>query len=191
MAAYLPNLPETLVLMLATASLGATFSSCAPEFGTRSVIDRWQQIDPDDPGRGRRLPLRRQGRGPSRRRSSPSPPRYRASQPRSGCPTWTPPPAPPPGAIGWDELLAESAPLVFERVPFDHPLYVLFSSGTTGLPKPIVHGHGGITVEHLKSLALRHGPRTAGPVLLVLHHGVDDVESPGLGHRRRVDGRDV
>jgi len=152
-AAYLPNLPETLVLMLATTSLGATFSSCAPEFGTRSVIDRWQQIAPtilvavDGYRYGDKAVDRTQ-----------EVVAIAAALPSLTATVWLPyldaSSPPPPGAIGWDELLAESAPLAFERVPFDHPLYVLFSSGTTGLPKPIVHGHGGITVEHLKSLAL-------------------------------------
>jgi acetoacetyl-CoA synthetase len=64
--------------------------------------------------------------------------------------------APLPDALGWEDLLGEPAELAFERVPFDHPLYVLFSSGTTGLPKAIVHGHGGILLEHLKSLVLHH-----------------------------------
>ena len=61
---------------------------------------------------------------------------------------------PIPGAISWDELLGEPGPLEFDPVPFAHPLYVLFSSGTTGLPKAIVHGHGGILLEHLKNLGL-------------------------------------
>src|SRR6185503_6214067 len=66
-----------------------------------------------------------------------------------------------PGAVGWNDLLAERGPLEFEQVPFDHPLYILYSSGTTGLPKPIVHGHGGILLEHLKIHALHHDLGTA------------------------------
>jgi acetoacetyl-CoA synthetase len=152
--AYLPNIPETLVAFLATASLGAVWASCAPEFGTRSVLDRLTQIDP-------KVLLTVDGY------------RYGAKAVdrtaevaaiREGLPNLAATVAVPyldpvggvasiPGALAWDDLLSEGGPLAYEAVPFDHPLYILYSSGTTGLPKPIVHGHGGILLEHLKQLA--------------------------------------
>ncbi len=88
-------------------------------------------------------------------RSTRSARRCPACATRARCPTSTPTRRPPAGAIAWADLLAEPAELAYERVPFDHPLYILYSSGTTGLPKPIVHGHGGITLEHLKALGLQ------------------------------------
>ncbi|HEY7225722.1 MAG TPA: acetoacetate--CoA ligase [Micromonosporaceae bacterium] len=155
-AAYAPNIPETYVVMLAAASLGAVFSSCAPEFGTRSVVDRWQQIEPtvlfavDGYRYGDKAVSRA----------------AEVEQIRAALPSLThvislsyldPDAPPPPGALTWAELTAATeARLEFYRVPFDHPLYVLYSSGTTGLPKPIVHGHGGILLEHLKTLALQN-----------------------------------
>lgn len=157
-AAYAPNVPETVVLLLAAASLGAVFSSCAPEFGTQSVIDRWQQIEPtlllavDGYQYGRKEIDRAQEVAEIRR-----------SLPSLRTTVWLPyldadAPA-PEGAWTWEQLLAEGSqddPLEFEPLPFSHPLYVLFSSGTTGLPKPIVHGHGGIALEHAKVLGLHH-----------------------------------
>ncbi len=152
-AAYAPNVPETLVLLLAAASLGAVFSSCAPEFGAQSVVDRWQQTEPTlvlavDGYRYGTKDVGRRAEVEEVVRSLPS------VRTLVWLPYLDPAAEAPAGATTWHDLLAEPGELAFERLAFDAPLYVLYSSGTTGLPKPIVHGHGGITVEHLKSLGL-------------------------------------
>jgi acetoacetyl-CoA synthetase len=146
--AYAPNIPETLVVFLAAASIGAVFSSCPPEFGTRAVLDRFTQLEPkvlvtvDG--------YRHKGATVDRREA--------VAEIQQGLPSLT-----ATVTIGyleeggtWDDLLAEPAEPQFDAVPFDHPLYILYSSGTTGLPKPIVHGHGGVLIEHVKVLALHH-----------------------------------
>jgi len=150
-AAYLPNISEALVALLASASLGAVWSSCAPEFGTRSVVDRFAQIEPkvliviDGYSYGSKT-LERSKEVAEIRAALPGL-QSTVVVPYSGS-------ASIPDSVTWDELLSETGELGFDRVPFDHPLYVLYSSGTTGLPKPIIHGHGGILVEHLKVLGL-------------------------------------
>ncbi len=152
--AYVPNLPEAVIAFLATASVGAIWSSCSPDFGARSVIDRFAQIEP------RVLfcvdGYRYNGRDFDRREVVAG---LLAEMPTVEHTVVVGYLDPEPdvselrGAIGWDDFLS-SAPdreLTFEQVPFDHPLWVLYSSGTTGLPKAIVQGHGGILLEQLKS----------------------------------------
>lgn len=158
--AYAPNIPETLIAFLATASIGAVWSSCAPEFGTRSVIDRFSQIEPA-------VLLVIDGYVYGTKRISRQ---AEIAEIISALPTLQHVIVVPylgeslaaidVGTVSvstWANVLSvPEAALSFEPVSFNHPLYVLFSSGTTGLPKAIVHGHGGITVEHRKVMMLHH-----------------------------------
>lgn len=152
-AALVPNAPQTLVAFLAAASLGAVWSSCSPDFGVRAAADRFAQIEPvvlvacdGYVYNGKTVDVR------------PTVAALRAQLPTVRAVVGIPfGGSALEGAEDFDELVSrhDGAPLEFDAVPFDHPLWVLYSSGTTGLPKGIVQGHGGILLEHLKSLGLQ------------------------------------
>ncbi|MEX2047119.1 MAG: acetoacetate--CoA ligase [Chloroflexota bacterium] len=153
--AYLPNIPETVVALLATSSLGATWSSCSPDFGLRAVVDRFGQLDP-------KVLLavdgyRYGGRDFDRTREVAEIERQLPTLEATVVLPYLRPEAAPERTdtrLSWADLTAATAPLEFAQLPFEHPLWVLYTSGTTGLPKGLVHGQGGILLEHLKSLAL-------------------------------------
>ncbi|MBW1602131.1 acetoacetate--CoA ligase [Streptomyces sp. JJ66] len=148
---YLPNIPQAAIALLATAAVGGVWTSCAPDFGARSVLDRFQQVEPVvlitvDGYRYGGKEHRRTDTVAELRRELPTL-RAVVHIPLLGT-------AAPDGALEWDTLTAADTEPVFEQVPFDHPLWVLYSSGTTGLPKAIVQSQGGILLEHLKQLGL-------------------------------------
>jgi acetoacetyl-CoA synthetase len=140
-AAYISNVPEAVIALLACASIGAVWSSCAPEFGVPTVVDRFKQIEP-------RVLLATEGYRYGGRDFDR---RDRIREIEAAIPSLEHTVLVP---SGWDELLREPAELEFEQLPFDHALWVLYSSGTTGLPKAIVQGQGGILLEHLKKAHL-------------------------------------
>ncbi|RPF39399.1 acetoacetyl-CoA synthetase [Streptomyces sp. Ag109_G2-6] len=148
---YLPNIPEAVVALLATAAVGGVWTSCAPDFGARSVLDRFEQVEPvvlftvDGYRYGGKEHDRRETVAELREGL----PSLRAVVhiPLLGTPA-------PEGTRAWSELTSGATEPVFEPVPFDHPLWILYSSGTTGAPKAIVQSQGGILLEHLKQLGL-------------------------------------
>ena len=156
-AAYMPNVPETVIAFLACASIGAIWSVCSPDFGKESVLERFKQIEPtflfavDGYSYNGKLISRTesvreiQEALPSLKQTALFP--FIGSE-QTGLHKNT---------VLWNDLLHGDKTLTYEELPFDHPLWVLFSSGTTGLPKPIVQGQGGIILEHLKVLAIEQG----------------------------------
>ena len=188
-AGYLPNVPEAVIAMLATASIGATWTSCSPDFGIHGVLDRFGQVAPKvlftADGyfyAGKTIDSLALIAGllaklPSVSRVVVIP--YVSDDPAIGgiaC------------AVPFAQFGRSAAPLTFEQLPFDHPLYVLYSSGTTGVPKCIVHGAGGTLAAAPQGTSAAHRRQARRPAVLLHDLRLDDVE---LARERARRGRDT
>lgn len=163
-AAYLPNIPEATYAFLASASIGAIWSSCSPDFGTNSIVDRFSQIEPKvlfaadgytyngKPFDKTQVINELCEKLPSVKHLIVVPYLNQNGGLKFGTPEAKPSAIHHPSTAYWNDTFHPKQPLQFEPLPFDHPIYILYSSGTTGMPKAITHSHGGNLLEHLKYL---------------------------------------
>ena len=177
-AGYLPNIPQTLAAYLATAALGAIWCSVPPEMGPKSVLDRISQLEPSlilaiDGYRWGRKDLSRADDLARIREQLPETPVVLLPYLDADCDI-------PAGAISYADFTSDTGEIRCEPLPFSHPLTVLFSSGTTGKPKAIVHSHGGLLLEHFKAMGLHFNMGRGRHRLLVHYHWLDGVDTGGF-----------